>query len=279
MRSISLILLLGAVTLACGFSVSPKPAKIADKDFLLRQRSILELLQHVTQYEVLPQFYEESKTFRIEDNYDYYTNVEAVREFVRLYNYGLLPFNEVFSIYNDFHREQAIALFHAFYYAKDWDSFYKTIQWARFHVNEGLFVYALTVAVLHRKDTVGLTLPAPYEIYPYNFFSAETIQRAQNYKMNGFYDIKKSDGQYNFYIQSNYTGQYVRYNDEQSISYFTEDIGLNSYYYYFHADYPFWMGGKEFNLYKDRRGEFFLFEHQQLLARYYLERLSNGLGK
>lgn len=38
------------------------------------------------------------------------------------------------------------------------------------------------------------------------------------------------------------------------------------------------MGGKEFGLYKDRRGELYMFHHQQLLARYYLERLSNNMG-
>lgn len=279
MRSISLVLLLGVVAFTCGYSVSPKPAKIADKDFLLRQKSILELLQHINQYEILPELYEEAKNYNIEDHYDYYTNVAAVREFVDLYRYGLLPLKEIFSIYNESHREQAIALFHVFYYAKDWEAFYRSIQWARFHVNHGLFVYALTVSVLHRKDTVGIQLPAPYEIYPYYFFNSETIQRAHSYKMNGFYDVKKVDGVYSVYIPSNYTGQYGRYNEDQTISYFTEDIGLNAYYYYFHADYPFWMGGQEYNLYKDRRGELFLFYHQQLLARYYLERISNGLGE
>jgi hypothetical protein len=79
-------------------------------------------------------------------------------------------------------------------------------------------------------------------------------------------------------IPANYPDYYVHTNPEQKLSYFTEDIGLNSYYYYFHADYPFWMGGTEYNLYKDRRGEYYLFHYQQLLARYYSERLSNGLG-
>lgn len=44
-------------------------------------------------------------------------------------------------------------------------------------------------------------------------------------------------------------------------------------------DYPFWLAGNEFGMNKDRRGENFLYTHQQLLARYYLERLSNGLGE
>ncbi|KAJ6638511.1 Larval serum protein 2 [Pseudolycoriella hygida] len=280
MRSISLVILLGIAAFSCGFSALPKPAKVADKDFLFRQKSILELLQHIGQNNVLPHIYQEFKDYRIEDHYDYYTNVEAVQEFVKLYRFGLLPVNEIFSINNEYHREQAVALFHVFYYAKDWKAFYASAAWARFHVNEGMFVYALTVSILHRKDpaTLGLVLPAPYEIYPYYFFHSATIQQAYSYKMEGFRNVKKIDGVYNVYIPSNYTNHNVKYNEEHLVSYYTEDIGLNSYYYYFHTDYPFWMGGLEYNLYKDRRGEYYLYEHQQNLARYYLERLSNGLG-
>lgn len=90
--------------------------------------------------------------------------------------------------------------------------------------------------------------------------------------------MKKVEDVYTVVIPSNYTGSYVHTNPEQKVSYFTEDIGLNAYYYYFHMDYPFWMEGENFKLNKDRRGELFLHEHTQLLARYYLERLSNDLG-
>lgn len=44
-------------------------------------------------------------------------------------------------------------------------------------------------------------------------------------------------------------------------------------------DYYAWLGGDEFGLNKDRRGEWYLYQIRQLLARYYLERLSNGLGE
>lgn len=47
-------------------------------------------------------------------------------------------------------------------------------------------------------------------------------------------------------------------------------------------DYYSFLGGEEYKdlgLYKDRRGEFFIYQIRQLLARYYLERLSNGLGE
>jgi hypothetical protein len=123
-------------------------------------------------------------------------------------------------------------------------------------------------------------MPAPYEIYPYYFFKGETIQQAQTYKMQGFYGMKKVEDVHTIIIPTNYTDfDYYMTNMENKISYFTEDIGLNTYYYYFHADYPFWMTGKHYNIKKERRGEQYLFMHQQLLSRYYLERLSNDLGR
>lgn len=39
------------------------------------------------------------------------------------------------------------------------------------------------------------------------------------------------------------------------------------------------MNGTETGINRDRRGELYYFIHQQILARYYLERLSNGLGE
>ncbi|MGD7284142.1 hypothetical protein ACQCRI_26190, partial [Ralstonia pseudosolanacearum] len=251
--SISLLVLAGLVALSCGYLLPERKVKTydTDTDFVYKQKAILQLLQHVHQNDIMLKQYEEAKLWKFDEFL--YKKVEVVREFEYYWKFGrLLPMNEIFSIYNDYHREQAVALFHLFYYAKDFETFYKTLVWARFHVNEGMFIYALTVAVLRRPDTRGIELPAPYEIYPYYFFNSETIQRAHSYKMNGFYDVKKVDGVYSVYIPSNYTGQYGRYNEDQTISYFTEDIGLNAYYYYFHADYPFWMGGQEYNLYKDR---------------------------
>lgn len=253
----------------------------ADKDALTRQAFLFEFLQHSYQpgVSVFSQKYLTiAQSYNIDQSYDLYKNADAVKQFMYYYKKGLIPFNELFSIYNPYHRDQAVALFHVFYYAKDWDTFYKSVIWARYNVNPGLFVYALNVAVIHRSDFAGLELPAIYEIFPHFFFSFDVIQRAQMYKQTGFPGVKKVDGVYNLVLHANYSGYDVYAYDDQYLSYFTEDIGLNAYYYYFHLDYPFWMGGHEYGLYKDRRGEYFLFFHQQLLARYYLERLSNNIG-
>jgi len=255
--------------------------KYADKDTLAKQSVIFELLQHPYQPGVSiykPEYLDIVHSFDFEHSYHLFTNVDAVKEFYYYYKKGFIPYNELFSIYNEHHRRQAITLFHVFYYAKDWDTFYKTILWARYNVNPGLFVYSLHVALLHRQDFAGLGMPAIYEIFPHYFFSFDVIQRAQMYKQSGFNGVKKVDGVYNLVLMANYSSHDVYSYEDQYISYFTEDIGLNAYYYYFHIDYPFWMGGEEYGLYKDYRGSYYLYFHQQLLARYYLERLSHDLG-
>lgn len=161
------------------------------------------------------------------------------------------------------------------YNAKDWETFYKVACWAREYINEGMFVYAIHVAVLHRDDLQGMVLPPIYEIYPYFFVNSEVIDKAYYYKMKH----GGLEGDHTYYVQSNFSGWYLNNNPAQKeLSYFTEDVGLNAYYYYFNLDYPFWLGGEEYGLNKDRRGELFYFVHQQLLARYYMERLSHGHG-
>lgn len=136
------------------------------------------------------------------------------------------------------------------------------------------------MAIVHREDTYGIVLPPIYEIYPYYFFSSEVIQKVHKYKQE--FDGRAVQGQagYKGYtIDANYSGYYLNLHPEQSLSYFTEDVGLNSFYYYYNIYYPFWLGGEDFDYRNDRRGEVYYFVYQQLLARYYLERLSNGFGE
>lgn len=209
-----------------------------------------------------------------------------MKEFYSFFKYGMLAKNIPFVITNDRHRYEAMALFHVFYFAQDFETFYRTACWAREFMNEGLFIYSLTVAVRHRADCKGFLLPPPYEIYPFFFFNKEVIETGKNLKIHGkfentdtfqFNDVLQRGN--DFFIKSNYSGWFIEKNKEQKLSYFMEDIGLNTYYFYFHVDNPFWMGGFKFGLNEMRRGEYFYFFHQQMLARFYMERLSNGFGE
>lgn len=95
--------------------------KTGDKDVLAKQKVLFELLQHPYQPGVSiykPEYFETVKNFNFEQNFELFHNVDAVKEFWFYYQKGLMPFNELFSIFNENHRRQAIALFHVFYNAK-----------------------------------------------------------------------------------------------------------------------------------------------------------------
>lgn len=200
---------------------------------------------------------------------------------------GVLPRGEVFTLNVDRQLKEVVNMFHLLYYAKDFTSFIKTASWMRLYLNEGMFVYALSVAVRNREDCKGIVLPPPYETYPYYFVRADVIQKAYLIKMRkglldrklcDFYGIKKTEKDV-YIIDENVYDKRVALNDEDKLKYFTEDIDLNTYYYYFHVDYPFWMKDQIFNKFKTRRFELTLYMYQQILARYYMERLSNGLSE
>ncbi|XP_072944968.1 basic juvenile hormone-suppressible protein 2-like [Epargyreus clarus] len=259
---------------------------IVNMDVKQRQIFILKLLNHVMEPVMYKEIEEIGKNFNIENHLDFYTKTDVVKTFINWFKIGFLPRGEVFTLNVDRQLKEVITVFHMLYYAKDFTTFIKTACWMRLYLNEGMFVYALTVAVRHREDCKGIILPPPYEIYPYYFVRADVIQRAYLLKMKrglldvklcDFYGIKKTDNNV-FIIDENIYDRRVYLNDEDRLRYFTEDIDLNTYYYYFHVDYPFWMRDDIFGKLKMRRWELNLYMYQQILARYYLERLSVGLG-
>lgn len=282
MRSTVVVTLLGVIALA-NAKLPLKPTKLDPKTialniFLNKQQTVLDVFQHVHQNDTQNKLYGDSEKVDWTTLGEWYEDPSVVSDFVKKQQLGLLPRGEEFSVLKKAHIEEAIALFRLLHQAENYETFYNVLVWARFHMNEGVFIYASTVAILHRPDMEGIVLPAPYEIYPYYFFSAETIQEAQISKMQGFPSSKKGAEVNEIIVESNYTGWTKRSSPEQALSYFTEDIGLNTWYYYFHADYPFWIDSKD-SIFKNRRGEVYLHTHAQLLARYYMERLTNGLGK
>jgi Hemocyanin, all-alpha domain len=132
MKAVLLVTFAAVASLASGYVVVPeKQIKYADQEYLVKQKAILEVLQHVHQKEIHTQLWTDSKAYKIEEHYDSYTNVEAVKEFVKLYEHGLLGFDEIFTVLNEDLKDEAVALFNFFFYAKDWETFYKSMVWAR----------------------------------------------------------------------------------------------------------------------------------------------------
>lgn len=188
----------------------------------------------------------------------------------------MLPRGEIFSVFYPQLLDEAVALYRLFDAAKDFDTFYKTAAWARVHVNEGQFIYAFSVAVVHRPDTKYMRLPTPDELCPHLFFDTEVIREADMIKMK---HLAAGSKESNYVILANRSIWYTRPqgDPEHKLNYFVEDVGLNAYYHTLNLEFPFWMSSEEFHLPKGRRGEHYYHTLKLLLTRYNLERLSNGL--
>ncbi|XP_074035941.1 hexamerin 70a-like [Leptinotarsa decemlineata] len=254
----------------------------ADKTCLEKQKQILTLLYRLNQNSELPEHIEIAKNFSpfCAQNITLYLKEGVIEEFHKYWRYGPLAKGAIFSIFEVNHLQQAIALSRLLFFAKDYEIFYKTASWARQNVNEGLFVYSLYVAVVHRSDTKEVMLPPLYEITPHLFFSADVINKAKYYKQ--IHDSNKnnqSKGYKGYTIDSDYSSNYSNQDDEQSsLAYYLEDIGVNSFFRDFHNHLPFWMNGTEFGWsFTLLRGRLFYLFYQYIWARYQLERISLGL--
>nr|CAQ63323.1 hexamerin precursor [Thermobia domestica] len=238
----------------------------ADNYHLNKQDVIIKLLHRVHQPNQYRDLADIGNNYNIEQNVDKYQNEEAVRKFVEQYKKGMLPRGRIFSIFDKKQQDEMINLFEVFYYAKDFDTFLKTACFARDRVNEGQFVHAFLTAILHREDTKDVVLPPIYEVMPHFFLDTKVIKKAYEAKMR----------QENALIKMNYTHNRQLKNEDQKVAYFSEDMGLNQFYSYYQMDHPFFYK-KDYGTEEDRKGELFYYMHQQLLARYDLERLANDL--
>ncbi|KAL4709002.1 hypothetical protein ACJJTC_005863 [Scirpophaga incertulas] len=279
-----------SVFLVLGFAAIAATRQVEDsiaENLSIKQRQIfiLKLLNNINEPVMYKDIEDIGRNFNIEENINLYTRQEVVKSFINHLKFGTLPRGEIFTLHVDRQLKEVVTMFHMLYYAKDYESFIKTACWMRLYLNEGMFAYALTVAVRHREDCKGIILPPPYEIYPFYFVRADVIQKAYllkmkrgilDHKLCEFYGIKKTENNV-LIIDENVYDNRVALNKEHKLTYFTEDIDLNTYNYYFHVDYPFWMKDEVSNKLRTRRYELTLYYYQQILARYNLERLSNGL--
>lgn len=95
-------------------------------------------------------------------------------------NYGFLPHDSIFSIFYTKHIEEVRSIFKILYYAKDFDTFYKTALFCRNRLNHAQFGYAFYLAVLNRPDTKFIRLPQPYELWPHLFYNRELLEKVHH---------------------------------------------------------------------------------------------------
>nr|AUO15583.1 hexamerin-like protein 5 [Xya japonica] len=266
-------LALAVVALA---AASPVPKKTLDKDTLMKQKMVYKLLFRVSQDELLPDLHERGTKWVLEEHKDVFTKPEIVDDFLVWYKEASEPHylarGEPFSLFYTKHREYAIKLFKLFFFAKDFDTFMDVAVWARYHVNEGVFMYAFHTALLHREDAKDLMLPPLYEVNPHFYLTSDVMVKAFYAKMYG----KDYTNEKPYIIEANYTGYPEPWDAEQVLSYFLEDVGMNTYNGFVALQYPSYMNETYYGVKFERRGEFYWYYLKQLYARYFLERLSHS---
>ncbi|KAG8177958.1 hypothetical protein JTE90_014701 [Oedothorax gibbosus] len=187
----------------------------------------------------------------------------------RLHHLGKLAQGELFSCFHEEPLKEATHLYEVLYAAKDFDDFFTLAKQARTFVNEGLFAYAASVAILHRDDCKGVTVPPIQEVFPDRFVPSTTISAALKEVAN------HPDKDIHVEIES--TGNIL--DPEYKMSYFRDDIGCNAHHWHWHIVYPATWRPEIMGKLKDRKGELFYYMHQQMCARYDCERLSNGMRR
>ncbi|KAJ8678886.1 hypothetical protein QAD02_014673 [Eretmocerus hayati] len=174
-----------------------------------------------------------------------------------------------FSLFIPMHCEAASSLIEIFIGLRNMNEVMAFGAYARERVNPELFAYALSTALVHRRDTRDLTLPSHVEMFPEKFLYCETITEAKE----SAEILQNASSRVPIQIPTNFTG-----NDsdpEHRLAYFREDIGVNSHHWHWHLIYPFLGPFTIVN--KDRRGELFFYFHHEMMARYNIERLCNNL--
>lgn len=241
-----------------------------------KQKLVLDVLQHFPQNNIFSEEYTKlASEFKWENYAEKFgpNSKFLIEEIKSFWKQGLLNFKS-FAVSRDEQEKPAMALYRMFYFAEDFETFEAVVWWARLYVNPGLFGYIFGLTLVQRPDMFEVVMPPHHEIFPFMFYGANVIDDARKFQLHQFKDDK-----YEFFVTANYTSLFYSNNKEAILDYYREDVGLNSFYYYSQLDNPSWMNYTEFDRTKARRGELFLYQMHNLLARYTLERFSNGLGE
>ncbi|CAG9771864.1 unnamed protein product [Ceutorhynchus assimilis] len=181
-----------------------------------------------------------------------------------------LPRDSNFSLFIPKHRKLAGRLIDIFLGVRNVDDLLSVAVYARDRVNPYLFNYALSVALLHRPDTQDLDIPSIIHSFPDKYLDSKVFAKAREDAT-----VVPEGSRLPIEVPKDYTASDLE--TEHRLAYFREDIGLNLHHWHWHLVYPFEAARSV--VAKDRRGELFYYMHQQVIARYNFERLSNNLKR
>ncbi|XP_050442444.1 phenoloxidase 2-like [Adelges cooleyi] len=175
-----------------------------------------------------------------------------------------------FTLFNPHHRTVASRLVTVLMEARTTDELMSLAVYCRDRMNPFLFVYAMSVVMIHKPETRTIQLPSHAEMFPSLYMDSSIFSRAREEA-----STVSPGSRIAVEIPQDYTASDL--DIEHRIGYFREDIGINLHHWHWHLVYPF--EGPRSIVEKDRRGELFYYMHQQILARYNLERFSNRMSR
>ncbi|XP_076223003.1 phenoloxidase 1-like [Nomia melanderi] len=178
--------------------------------------------------------------------------------------------NDSFSIFHPKHAKAAAVLIEAFMNTETYEDFLSLATCCREQMNIEMFIYALSVAILHHPDTKDLPLPPLCHIFPQKYFDRSVIAQAREEAT-----LLGETSREIIEIREDFTATDL--DEEHRVAYWREDIGVNLHHWHWHLVYPF--AGDPSVVDKDRRGELFYYMHEQIMARYNCERLCNRLNR
>ncbi|XP_011494200.1 PREDICTED: phenoloxidase 2-like [Ceratosolen solmsi marchali] len=175
-----------------------------------------------------------------------------------------------FSLFLPAHQKMASNLVEIFLGMRTVEDLLSLAAYCRDRINSQMFVYALSIAILHRPDTKNLPIPQLSEIFPDKYMDSSIFNRAKEEA-----NVMPTGSRIPIEIPLDYTATDA--DPEHRVAYWREDIGINLHHWHWHLVYPF--SGPMVVVNKDRRGELFYYMHHQILARYNAERLCNNLPR
>ncbi|KAK4878033.1 hypothetical protein RN001_010539 [Aquatica leii] len=178
--------------------------------------------------------------------------------------------NGHFSLFVPWHQQLAADLIQTFMGMKNIDEVMSLAAYARDRINPHLFIYALSVTILHRKDAKGIGVPALIYSFPNNFIDSSVFTKAREEAF-----IVPENIRIPLVIPMEFSAS--KLDLEHRMAYFREDIGINLHHWHWHLIYP--LSGPSVVVNKNRRGELFYYMHQQILARYNTDRMCNKLSR
>ncbi|XP_046738982.1 phenoloxidase 1-like [Diprion similis] len=177
---------------------------------------------------------------------------------------------ENFSLFMPSHRKMAGRLIEILLGMATYDDFLSASVFCHDRINPQMYIYCLSVAILHRPDTRDLPIPALCEVFPDKFVTNGIFAQVREEA-----NLVASGSRMPIEIPRDYSASDL--DVEQRLAYFREDLGINLHHWHWHLVYP--PSGPMQIVNKDRRGELLYYMHSQIMARYNFERFCNDLPR